>query len=319
MRAATIHRTHEPHGNATRNTYKMITAMNLRHITRFTYEFTNFQGWRVAISRQGTTLARYFSDKQFGREELAREQALAFRDKVLAEINSNPAQTRDILYKYRVCTRQTLSAAEVCSPEPTAARPVNPPTITEATPAMVQNLRKLFHYLQLDTPGILKLALYMLTLDTALAVPRQTPVTTGNSGLHAQPAPESMESIVSSLNLQHLVDLLENRSISQLNATLTAAAEEEAAAPPPIPDEEIRAKESPAAQLHNTSPPASDLQELHHPPSSAPDLPHSNSTQNSDQPTTFATSAAAQHIDSAKPKRIDKRLTRTIRRTSDAI
>ncbi len=317
MRAATIHWTHELHENATRNTYKMITAMNLRHITRFTYEFTNFQGWRVAISRQGTTLARYFSDKQFGSEELAREQALAFRDMVLAEINSNPAQTRDILYKYRVCTRQTLSAAEVCTPEPTAAHPVNPPTITEDTPSMVQNLRKLFHYLQLDTPGILKLALYMLTFDTAMAVPRQVPVTAGNSGLHAQPAPESMESIVSSLNLQHLVDLLENRAIPQQDETRTAT--EESSAPPPIPDEEVRVKEPPAAQLHNTSPPASDSQERLHPPASALPQSHSSTPQTPALPISFATPAAAQYIDSAKPKRIDKRLTRTIRRTSDAI
>ena len=50
--------------------------MNLRHITRFTYTFTNFQGWRVAISRQGTTMARYFSDKQYGSEEEAREEAM---------------------------------------------------------------------------------------------------------------------------------------------------------------------------------------------------------------------------------------------------
>ena len=65
-------------------------AMNERHITRFTYKFTNFQGWRVAISRQGITLARYFSDKQFGGEQESVAAALATRDKVLAALRRYP-------------------------------------------------------------------------------------------------------------------------------------------------------------------------------------------------------------------------------------
>ena len=73
--------------------------MNLRHITRFTYTYTNFQGWRVAINRQGTALARYFSDKQFGSEDAARDEAIRFRDMLLDEINQNPLRTREILDK----------------------------------------------------------------------------------------------------------------------------------------------------------------------------------------------------------------------------
>ena len=76
--------------------------MNLRHITRFTYTYTYFQGWRVAINRQGTNLARYFSDKQYGSEDAARDEAIRFRDMLLDEINQNPLRTREILDKYRV-------------------------------------------------------------------------------------------------------------------------------------------------------------------------------------------------------------------------
>ena len=36
------------------------------NLTRFTYETTAFQGWRVCISRKGTTFTKYFSDKKFG-------------------------------------------------------------------------------------------------------------------------------------------------------------------------------------------------------------------------------------------------------------
>lgn len=37
-----------------------------RNLTRFTYETTAFQGWRLCISRGGSTFTRYFSDRQFG-------------------------------------------------------------------------------------------------------------------------------------------------------------------------------------------------------------------------------------------------------------
>jgi hypothetical protein len=37
-----------------------------RNLTRFTYETTAFQGWRLNISRGGATFMRYFSDKQCG-------------------------------------------------------------------------------------------------------------------------------------------------------------------------------------------------------------------------------------------------------------
>jgi len=37
-----------------------------RNLTRFTYETTAFQGWRLCISRAGSTFMRYFSDKQCG-------------------------------------------------------------------------------------------------------------------------------------------------------------------------------------------------------------------------------------------------------------
>lgn len=37
-----------------------------KNLTRFTYEKTAFQGWRLCISRAGHTFVRYFSDKQHG-------------------------------------------------------------------------------------------------------------------------------------------------------------------------------------------------------------------------------------------------------------
>ncbi len=36
-----------------------------KNLTRFTYETTAFQGWRLCISRGGTTFTKYFSDKAY--------------------------------------------------------------------------------------------------------------------------------------------------------------------------------------------------------------------------------------------------------------
>jgi len=48
-----------------------------RNLTRFTYETTAFQGWRLCIARAGATFTRYFSDKQHGGERKALKAAEA--------------------------------------------------------------------------------------------------------------------------------------------------------------------------------------------------------------------------------------------------
>ncbi len=50
-----------------------------KNLTRFTYENSAFEGWRLCISRAGTTFTKYFPDKKFGgpRKSLdSAEQAL---------------------------------------------------------------------------------------------------------------------------------------------------------------------------------------------------------------------------------------------------
>jgi len=37
-----------------------------KNLTRFTYENAAFLGWRLCISRSGSTFTRYFPDKKFG-------------------------------------------------------------------------------------------------------------------------------------------------------------------------------------------------------------------------------------------------------------
>jgi hypothetical protein len=44
--------------------------MNNKNLTRYTYENTDFQGWRVSIQRCGRIVTRYFSDLQYGSAHL---------------------------------------------------------------------------------------------------------------------------------------------------------------------------------------------------------------------------------------------------------
>lgn len=53
-----------------------------KNITRFTYETAAFEGWRLCISRAGTTFTKYFPDKKFG----GGKKSLAAAEKVLAEL-----------------------------------------------------------------------------------------------------------------------------------------------------------------------------------------------------------------------------------------
>lgn len=63
---------------------------SIRNITRFTYEFTSFQGWRVTLCRNQIHFTRYFSDKQFGGEQESLEAALSVRNLVLEKLRLYP-------------------------------------------------------------------------------------------------------------------------------------------------------------------------------------------------------------------------------------
>ncbi len=60
--------------------------MKIKNITRYTYESTDFLGWRVSIQRRGRIITRYFSDMKYGSEELSLAAALGYRDKVIFQM-----------------------------------------------------------------------------------------------------------------------------------------------------------------------------------------------------------------------------------------
>ncbi|MFI3242762.1 MAG: hypothetical protein R3Y56_00750 [Akkermansia sp.] len=58
--------------------------MKNKNITRYTYENTDFQGWRVSIQRCGRIITRYFSDLHYGSEEASFQEAIDYRDRIVA-------------------------------------------------------------------------------------------------------------------------------------------------------------------------------------------------------------------------------------------
>ena len=55
-----------------------------KNLTRFTYESAAFEGWRLCLSRAGSTFTRYFPDKKFG----GGKKSLAAAEKALAELKA---------------------------------------------------------------------------------------------------------------------------------------------------------------------------------------------------------------------------------------
>ncbi len=55
-----------------------------KNLTRFTYETAAFEGWRLSISRAGSTFTRYFPDKKLG----GPKQSLAAAEKALEEVKA---------------------------------------------------------------------------------------------------------------------------------------------------------------------------------------------------------------------------------------
>ncbi len=63
-----------------------------KNLTRFTYETTAFQGWRLCLSRTGTTFTKYFSDKKYGGER----KALKASDGALNELRELLDKSRKV-------------------------------------------------------------------------------------------------------------------------------------------------------------------------------------------------------------------------------
>lgn len=73
----------------------------MKNITRYTYEKTAFQGWRVCICRNWNHFIRYFSDRRYGGEEPALDAAVRVRDAILSELALPDTTTEQVFEKYK--------------------------------------------------------------------------------------------------------------------------------------------------------------------------------------------------------------------------
>lgn len=60
--------------------------MRAKNISRYTYKKTAFQGWRLALRRQGKQFVKYFADRQYEDSTAAFKAAVALRNEILKEL-----------------------------------------------------------------------------------------------------------------------------------------------------------------------------------------------------------------------------------------
>ncbi len=76
-------------------------TMTQRNITRYTYETTSFQGWRLSICRKWNQFTKYFSDRQYGSEEAAFKAALDMRDRIFDALQKTPDDPRAVFERFK--------------------------------------------------------------------------------------------------------------------------------------------------------------------------------------------------------------------------
>lgn len=79
----------------------------MKNITRFTYEFTSFQGYRVTLCRKQIHFTRYFSDKQYGGQEGALKAAVETKERVLDLLKQYPD---DPAKAFELCRGEDLAS-----------------------------------------------------------------------------------------------------------------------------------------------------------------------------------------------------------------
>jgi len=78
-----------------------------KNLTRFTYKTTAFEGWRLCLSRAGTTFTKYFSDKGYGGQRKSLAAGEAARS-ALIQLVDNSRRVNGKLSKTTIARGQKL-------------------------------------------------------------------------------------------------------------------------------------------------------------------------------------------------------------------
>lgn len=85
--------------------------MPCKNITRYTYETTAFQGYRLAICKNKRLFTRYFSDSQYGGADAALQEAMRVRDNIFKLFEQgNSLRLAKFSAKYTVRSRRQSAA-----------------------------------------------------------------------------------------------------------------------------------------------------------------------------------------------------------------
>ncbi len=82
--------------------------MRAKNISRYTYKKTAFQGWRLALRRQGEQFVKYFADRQYEDSTAAFKAAVALRNDILKELKKGTSPSV-VFAAARELTRQKQS------------------------------------------------------------------------------------------------------------------------------------------------------------------------------------------------------------------
>lgn len=72
----------------------------IRNITRYSYDYAGFQGWRLAICRYRVNYVRYFADREYGGAKESLAAAMEERKKIFARMESFPGEAGRILEEF---------------------------------------------------------------------------------------------------------------------------------------------------------------------------------------------------------------------------
>jgi hypothetical protein len=78
-----------------------------KNLTRFTYETAAFEGWRLCLSRAGTTFTKYYSDKVYGGPRKSLKEAEQAKD-LLIKLVDNSRRINGKLSKSTILKGQKL-------------------------------------------------------------------------------------------------------------------------------------------------------------------------------------------------------------------
>ncbi len=94
--------------------------VKVKNITRYTYERTSFQGWRLSICRKWNQFTKYFPDRVYGSSKAAKIAAVVMRERILEDLEKTPGDPRSVFERYKDLPAYAPPAASSSKEKPTA-------------------------------------------------------------------------------------------------------------------------------------------------------------------------------------------------------